>query len=47
MTSMQALMDAEVDFTAVKAELRRRFEEVFGLRLVDTNIEARELSPAA
>jgi lipoate-protein ligase B len=45
MTSMQALIGAEIDFTAVKAEVRRRFEGVFETRLEDTSIETLELSP--
>jgi lipoate-protein ligase B len=46
MTSMQALLGAEIDLTLVKAELRRRFEEVFAVRLVEMNVEALEISSA-
>ncbi len=42
MTSMKALLGKEMDFPLVKNEVRKNFEEVFGLCLNDTNPEALE-----
>jgi len=39
MTSMKALLGTEMNFEEVKAEVRTRFEEVFGLRLTDAKVE--------
>ena len=37
MTSMKSLLGKEMDFKAVKAEVRRMFEKVFELQLTETN----------
>jgi lipoate-protein ligase B len=39
MISMQALVGRKIDFDVVKAKVRRRFEEVFEVRLVDVTPE--------
>jgi len=44
MTSMQALLDREIDFSRAKVEVRRQFEEIFGLHL--TPIRADNLEQA-
>jgi lipoate-protein ligase B len=43
MTSMKALLEREVDYDAVKNEMRKRFEQVFDLQLVPAKTE--ELIP--
>jgi len=42
MTSMKALLGKEMDFDAVKGEVRKRFEEVFSLQLNESNPEGLE-----
>jgi lipoate-protein ligase B len=44
MTSMKALLGGDVDLHLVKKELRNEFEEVFGLHLNDSKLEALELT---
>jgi lipoate-protein ligase B len=47
MTSMKALLGKETDFDAVKGEVRKKFEEVFGLQLNASNPEALEPATAS
>jgi lipoate-protein ligase B len=39
MSSMEALLSREIHFDAVKAEIRKRFEEVFEVRLANVRLE--------